>query len=112
MPSELGALIRATRTRQDIGLREFARRIEKSPAFVTQLECDEDVPSVAEETLNRVAAELGLDPGTLFVLARRTPRDMVPETELEFALYRRVKTMSERQQQELLKDLEGRRRKP
>lgn len=111
MPSELGTLIRATRTAQEIGLREFARRIEKSPAFVTQLECDEDVPSVAEETLNRIAAELRLEPGTLFVLARRTPRNMVPESELEYALYRRVKTMSERQQKQLLEDLEKRGRK-
>lgn len=111
MPSELGTLIRATRTEQEIGLREFARRIEKSPAFVTQLECDEDVPSVAEDTLTRIAAELGLELGRLFVLARRTPRDMVAETELEFALYRKVKTMSDRQQKELLDDLEKRRRK-
>lgn len=111
MPSELGQLIRATRTKKEIGLREFARRIEKSPAFVTQLECDDEVPSVAEETLRRIADELELDQGKLFVLAHRTPRDLVPATETEFALYRRVKAMTLAEQRRLLTELGERRRK-
>ena len=112
MPSELGQLIRATRAKQEIGLREFARRIDKSPAFVTQLECDEDVPSVAEETLRRIAVELGLEHGKLFVLAHRTPRDLAPATETEYARYRRVKSMTQAEQRKLLTDLGERRRRP
>jgi transcriptional regulator with XRE-family HTH domain len=105
MPSKLGQLIRTTRTKQEISLREFARRIEKSPAFVTQLECDDEIPAVAEETLRTVAKELRIDPGTLFVLAQRTPRDLVPRTETEYALYRKVKTLSVAEQRALLERL-------
>lgn len=107
MPSKLGQLIRNTRTKQEISLREFARRIEKSPAFVTQLECDDEIPTVAEETLRTVAKELGLEPGRLFVLAQRTPRDMVPKTDTEYALYRKVKTLTVAEQRDLLDRLSG-----
>ena len=111
MPSELGQLIRTTRTKQEIGLREFARRIGKSPAFVTQVECDDEIPSVAEETLRRIADELGLEHGTLFVLSHRTPRDLVPTTETEYALYRRVKDMSQSEQRRWLSELGDQRRR-
>lgn len=102
-PSRLGELIRSTRMAKEISLREFARRIGKSPAFVTELECDED-PSVSEETLRKVAEELQLDEGTLFVLAERTPRELVAETETEYALYRKVKSMPEAQQRRILRE--------
>lgn len=111
MPSELGQLLRTTRTQQGITLREFARRIDKSPAFVTQLECDKELPSVAEDTLRRVAEELGLEPGRLFVLAQRTPRDLVPKTDTEYALYRKVKSLSQPEQRKLLNEWNERRRK-
>ena len=102
-PSKLGVLIRATRSTLDVSLREFARRIGKSPAFVTELECD-GFPSVSEETLRKVAKVLSLDEARLFVLAERTPRDLVPKTELEYALYRRVKERSTAQQKQMLRD--------
>jgi hypothetical protein len=41
MPSELGKFIRARRTELGIGLRELARRIEKSAPFLTELELDD-----------------------------------------------------------------------
>jgi transcriptional regulator with XRE-family HTH domain len=103
-PSRLGELIRTTRQAQDLSLREFARRIGKSPAFVTELECEE-FPSVSEDTLKRVADELRLDEGRLFVLAERTPKDLVPESETEYALYRKVKEMPAAVQKRLLRDL-------
>lgn len=102
-PSKLGELIRATRQAQDMSLREFARRIGKSPAFVTELEC-EHLPSVSEDTLKKVAEELKLDEARLFVLAERTPRDLVPESETEYALYRKVKEMPASRQERLLRD--------
>lgn len=108
MPSKLGQLIRTTRTTQGVSLREFARRIEKSPAFVTQLECDDEIPAVSEDTLRTVAKELGLESGTLFVLAQRTPRDLVPRTDTEYALYRKVRTLSAARQRELLDQLTDR----
>lgn len=110
MASELGQLIRDTRLQQGMKLREFARRIEKSPAFVTQLECEAELPSVAEDTLRRVAEELGLELGRLFVLAQRTPRDMTPASETEYALFRKVKSLSERRKQALLDELNERKR--
>lgn len=85
------------------GLREFAKAIGKSPAFLTQLECEDEVPAVAEETLRTIAEKLNLDADLLIVLARRTPSDVVPESALEVALYRKVKEMSEKEQQAILK---------
>lgn len=102
MPSELGKLIRAARTEKGLGLREFAKAIAKSPSFVTQLECEDDVPSVLEDTLTTIAENLDIDPDQLIVLAQRTPRDVVPESQLDVALYRKVKSMSERQKQAAL----------
>jgi transcriptional regulator with XRE-family HTH domain len=110
-PSKLGELIRTTRVEKGISLREFARRICKSPAFVTELECDTEVPSVKEDTLRTVARELALDADRLFVLAQRTPRDLVPESEMEFALYRKVKAMPAAEQKRVLRELSKRRRK-
>jgi len=109
-PSKLGDLIRATRTAQGMSLRELARRIGKSPAFVTELECDE-FPSVSEDTLRKVADELGLDEAKLFVLAERTPRDLVPESETEYALYRKVKAMPAAEQEQMLREWGKRRRR-
>lgn len=109
-PSKLGELIRSTRTAQGISLREFARRIGKSPAFVTELECEE-FPSVSEETLKKVAEALKLDDARLFVLAERTPRDLVPESEVEYALYRKVKEMPTAAQERMLRDWSKRRGK-
>lgn len=101
--SKLGELIRATRLAQGMSLRELARRIGKSPAFVTELECEE-FPSVSEDTLKKVAQELKLEVARLFVLAERTPRDLAPESETEYALYRKVKEMPASVQERLLKD--------
>lgn len=102
-PSKLGEFIRATRKAQDISLRELARRIGKSPAFVTELECD-DMPSVSEETLRKVADQLKINEATLFVLAERSPRELLPETETEYALYRKVKKLSPSVQEKMLRE--------
>lgn len=101
MASELGQRIRDARQQQGLGLRDFAKAIGKSPGFVTQLECDEGVPSVAEDTLRSVASVLRLEADELLVLARRTPSDVVPESSLEVALYRRVKGLSRAEQEEM-----------
>lgn len=101
MASELGQRIRSARKNRGIGVREFAKAIGKSPGFVTQLECEDEVPSVAEETLRSVARELSLDADELLVLARRTPSDVVPESSLEVALYRRVKGLSPAEQEQV-----------
>lgn len=109
-PSKLGELIRSTRTRQGTSLREFAKQIGKSPAFVTELECEE-FPSVAEDTLRKVAEVLKLEEARLFVLAERTPRDLVPGSEIEYALYRKVKEMPAAEQRRVLREWNERREK-
>lgn len=104
MPSELGKLIRAEREKRDIGLREFAARVQKSPAFMVRLETDEAVPSVAEETLATIADALGLDRDLVLGLARKVPKDLAPEHELDVALYRKVKNMSPEEKRRFLKE--------
>ncbi len=111
MPSELGRLIRTARQQKDIGVRAFAKLIGKSPGFVTQLECADEVPSVAEDTLRAVAHQLGIDVDRLLVLAQRTPSDLVPESPLEVALYRKVKSLSVREQERVQKYLDQMARK-
>jgi transcriptional regulator with XRE-family HTH domain len=107
MASELGKMIRETRLALGIGLREFAGEIGKSPGFVTQLECEDDVPSVAEETLRVIASRLRLNLDELLVLANRTPSDVIPESPLEVALYRTVKGLSASEQRRVKKYLDG-----
>lgn len=105
MPSKLGQLIRNTRESKEIGLRELARRIEKSPSFLVGLETG-DEPSVSEETLQSIASELELDPDRLIILAGKVPEDAVPEDELDAALFRRVKGWSEEEKRRRLEEFD------
>jgi transcriptional regulator with XRE-family HTH domain len=107
MPSELGQRIRNARQAREIGLREFAKLIDKSPGFVTQLECESVAPSVSEDTLRVIATKLRLDLDELLVLANRTPRDVIPESALEVALYRRVKGLSAAEQERVRKYMDN-----
>lgn len=104
MPSELGKLIRAEREKRDMGLREFATRVKKSPAFMVRLETDEAVPAVSAETLVTIAKALGLDQDIVLALARKVPKDLVPADELDVALYRKVKGMSPEEKRRFLEE--------
>lgn len=105
MPSKLGTRIRGARKKKNIGLRELARRIKKSPALLTRLESDEAPPSVTPDTLKSIAVELGIEPDVLLLLANRTG-ELAPTTKLEVALYRKVKDLPKQDQERLLKALE------
>lgn len=105
MPSKLGRTLREQRLSLGIGLRELARRIGKSPALLTRLEGDDIPPSVAPDTLRTIAEALKLEPDRILLMADRT-EEMAPKTELEFALYRRIRSLSQRRQQEILNDLQ------
>ena len=107
MASELGQLIRKRREALRMGLRELARRVEKSPAFIVAIELDKSQPGVAEDTLRDIARELGLDGDLLVTVAGKTPEDVTPKTTLEVALYRRIGDLSEEQQARLLEGLES-----
>ena len=68
--------------------------MNKSPTLIVRLETDPIVPAVAEETLMAVASALRIDPGRVFALARKIPKKLVPDDELDLAVYRKVKAMS------------------
>jgi transcriptional regulator with XRE-family HTH domain len=111
MPSKLGAQIRAARLKKGIKLRELARAIGKSPAFITRLECDEEFPAALPDTLKAIAALLDLESDAVLIAAGRTSEMAPPKNTIEVALYRKVQAMSRKDQQELLKHLEEKRRK-
>ena len=101
MASELGILIRSARKDLGIGVRELARRIERSGSFIVRIEKDDPPPSVAEETLVAIAEQLQLDADRLITLAGKTPSDVRPEDEREVALYRSVKELDEDQREKV-----------
>jgi transcriptional regulator with XRE-family HTH domain len=103
VPSELGKFIRERRLERGDGLREFARKIQRSAPFLTQLELDDDPPPASEDTLRAIARELEVDSDVVFALARKLPSDLAPKSATELALYRRVKAMSPEEQQRQLK---------
>lgn len=95
MPSKLGRTIKKRRVSLGIGLRELARRIGKSPSFVTILENSEDPPTGSQATLRAIERELGFERDELVTLAGKTPEDVAPSDPVEVALYRRVKEMTD-----------------
>ncbi len=101
MPSELGDIIKQAREEKEIGVRELARRIEKSGSFIVRIEKDDPPPSVAEETLRNIARELDLDADRLITLAGKTPSDVQPEDEEEVALFRSVKNLDEEKREKV-----------
>lgn len=111
MPSELGKFIRRRRSEAEIGLREFARAIGKSAPFIAQLELDDDPPPASEETLLAIARVLGENPDELFALANRLPKALAPESAVEVALYRKMKSLSPEEQHRQLEQLEKRGKK-
>ena len=108
MASDLGKCLRRARKEKGIGLRELARAVKKSPALITRLENEGEVPSVSPETLGAIAEVLDLPVDQLLVLAQRAPEELSPRTEVEFALYRRVKNLGVAEQKKLLQDLQRR----
>lgn len=105
MASDLGRLIRGRREELQMGLRELARRIDKSPAFIVALELDDPAPGVAEETLRTIAHELKLEGDLLVTIAGKTPDDVTPTSPLEVNLYRRIQRLSIEEQVRLFEQL-------
>ena len=94
MPSALGILIRSRRQSLDLGVRALARIIKRSPAFIVRIESDDPAPAIAEETLYSIGAALELEStDRLFLLANKTPPDVIPCSVEEIALFRGVKRM-------------------
>lgn len=65
----LGQQIRDARVAADLTLRELARRIERAPSYLNDIEHDRRIPS--EVVLRTIAAELKLDTDLLLAAAGR-----------------------------------------
>jgi transcriptional regulator with XRE-family HTH domain len=65
----LGNSIREARISKGLGLRELARRIEKTPSYLSDIENDRRVP--AEDVLRTIARHLELDFDDLMARAGR-----------------------------------------
>ncbi len=107
MASELGRLIRRERIKKGLSLRGFAREVDKSPTFIVALEKNSSPPSAGEQTLRTIARVLDLHPDRLITLAGKTPAEVTPADELEVALYRRIKRLTRKKKQQLLKELDA-----
>jgi transcriptional regulator with XRE-family HTH domain len=106
LASRLGKLIAEARLAQALSLRELARRIGKSPAYLVSLEQAEESPGASENTLKALASELGLDRDVLLALAQKTPKDLVPRSPTHIALYRLIRDLPAGKQEELRRQLE------
>ena len=106
MGSSLGK--RISQARKDVGLslRQLAKLVGKSPAFISVLENSDPAPKVSEETLVELAKVLPLEVDELLGLAGRMPGDAFPESRLDVALYRRVHSLSDSRKKKLLEELD------
>ena len=102
MSSQIGAYIRNARQEAGIGLRELARRINKSPAYLVDLERSDPPSGFTEATLASIASELNLSMDLLMTLACKTPISLRPRTPLEIELYRLVLRLPIERQRALL----------
>ncbi len=76
MAETLGQFIRRLRGEKNLGLREMARQVDISPAYLSRVETDEEKTPPAEETLKAIAEALAADLDTLMHLAGRVPSDV------------------------------------
>lgn len=72
---EFGARVRTLRTAAGYGLREFARKVDISPTYLSQVERGE-VPPPAEPRVVTIAQALGEDPQMLLALGGRIPEQI------------------------------------
>lgn len=90
----LGDVLREARIAKDLGLRELARQLDKSPSYISDIENDRRVPS--EEVLAQLAKILGLDFEKLMALAGRlgdTTRRLVEKNPEAVALFRKLSSL-------------------
>lgn len=87
----LGELIRRARTEREMRLRELARRLKRTPSYLSDIENDRRVP--AEDVLRGIASELDLDFEHLMALAGRFGSDAgryLRRTPAATTLFRRI----------------------
>ena len=70
MTETFGKKLRDFRIHADVGLRELARLIEKSPGYISDVEQDH-VPPPSEDVILRIAAALNVDKKELLIAAQK-----------------------------------------
>jgi len=70
MTKTFGKILRELRVNSDIGLRELARLIDKSPGYLSDVEHD-NVPPPSEDIILKIAAALTVDKKELLIAARK-----------------------------------------
>jgi transcriptional regulator with XRE-family HTH domain len=71
-----GALLRREREAKEIGLRDMARQIDVSPAYLSKVERGDFAPP-AEGKVRAIAVILGQDADDLLLLSGRVPGDLL-----------------------------------
>jgi transcriptional regulator with XRE-family HTH domain len=70
MTDTFGKKLRDSRLNADVGLRELARLIEKSPGYISDVEHD-NVPPPSEDVILKIAAALNVDKNELLTAAQK-----------------------------------------
>lgn len=87
----LGARVRQARVGEKLGLRELARRLKKTPSYLSDIENDRRIPS--EEVLRDISRELPLEFEELMTLAGRFGEEAqryLQRSPAAAALFRRI----------------------
>jgi len=70
MNDTFGKKLRDLRVNSDIGLRELARLVDKSPGYLSDVEHD-NVPPPSEDVILKIAAALSVDKKELLIVAQK-----------------------------------------
>jgi transcriptional regulator with XRE-family HTH domain len=105
----LGQQIRDARVRAGLSLRELARRLDRAPSYLNDIEYDRRVPS--EAVIRQVASELDLDVDRLLAAAGRVgagAEEYLKTNPTAGVLFRRVSDagLGESELQQLLRQAE------
>lgn len=76
MPETLGQRIRRLREVKKLGLREAAKKVDISPAYLSRIETNEEKTPPGEELLQKLAVLLDDNIDELMSLAGRVPTDV------------------------------------
>ena len=113
MPSSIGDHIRKLRKQravedQSFSLRQVATRCEVTPAYLSRVERNEVAPP-GEDTLIKLAAELGEDPDVLLAMAGKISTDLraiiLSRPQLFADLIRSIKSMPDHAVLRIVRDI-------
>ena len=103
-----GELIREQREARKISLRNFAKRVDLSPTFISKMERGEMLPP-SEDKIKAIAAALELDPDEMLALAGKVSSDLpeiIRQHPREMATFlRTARSLSAEQIQDLTRKL-------